>query len=707
MFSYSNIPKWRDLFKILSFTSTKINVKIKKNWSSHNKNIINLFSKSSWSLFLIVALKLKKEPINIWIPSYYCEDGIYLIKKLNVNIHYYEIDKNFIPEKSNLQKLSQKHRPDIIIYCHFFGKNCFNPYLKDISAASNSWLIEDATHCIFPENDIGKYGDFTIFSPYKFLPTPTGAILATSLKFIEDNKLEILLDEKKQIIFLSNYFNFLKFTKKNNILTNFLWVIKKIINKFFLNYLNIKDFDYDPKVKNVNFFSHPKIDYFSKNLISSYSDRLENEKEKRVRMLILWKKLINSYDELNDLELDMSFLENKQTPYFAILQQPKLKLLEKYNLLKKKKLPVLTWPNLSTDIPELSDAKTLRKNLFFLPLNNQPIEIIKLLKKNSLKLGQNNLKDISLTEINNQGDWENYYNLISFSNISQSWAYGEAQKKSLNLSVKRYLISINNSPKGIVQVLSKKLIFFNYNRINRGPLFFDGLNDLDQKNIILKLFNKFNNLKNFNFLSYSPEIQFNENNILFNYINDIFYFNCPTWKSSTIDLLNTEENLKSKLDSKWRNLLNASQREKLLVKEESNLFQLNKLIDLNILDQKKKNYKGVNSTLLKTYLSNSKFIILNAYHKDKLISSICISIHGTTATYLIGWSDDMGREKRSMNLLLWNSIIYLKKYGYKFYDLGGLDRSVSYGIYKFKNDIGGKKYQLVGNYNFLSKFRLY
>ena len=120
MFSYSNIQKWRDLFKILSFTSTKINVKIKKNWSSHNKNIINLFSKSSWSLFLIVALKLKKEPINIWIPSYYCEDGIYLIKKLNVNIHYYEIDKNFIPEKSNLQKLSQKHRPDIIIYCHFF-----------------------------------------------------------------------------------------------------------------------------------------------------------------------------------------------------------------------------------------------------------------------------------------------------------------------------------------------------------------------------------------------------------------------------------------------------------------------------------------------------------------------------------------------------------------------------------------------------------
>jgi len=109
MFNYSNIPKWKDFFQIFSFFRNRSNEKIKKIFGTHNKDLINFFSKSSWSIFLIVALKLKKEPINIWVPSYYCEDAIYLIRKLNINIHYYEIDKNFIPEKTNLQELLQQH----------------------------------------------------------------------------------------------------------------------------------------------------------------------------------------------------------------------------------------------------------------------------------------------------------------------------------------------------------------------------------------------------------------------------------------------------------------------------------------------------------------------------------------------------------------------------------------------------------------------
>lgn len=702
MFNYSNIPKWKDFFKIFSFSKNDINKKIKKIWGLYNKESINLFSKSSWSIFLIVALKLKKEPINIWVPSYYCEDAIYLIRKLNINIHYYEIDKNFIPEKSNLQKLLKQHKPDIIIYCHFFGKNCFDSYLKDISISSSSWLIEDATHCFFPENEIGKYGDFTIYSPYKFLPIPNGAIMTTSHKFIKDNNLEILLDENEQNLFLNSYFNFLTFTKTNNNLSNILWVIKRIINKFYLNFLNIKDFSYDQKIKNVNFFSHPKIDYFSKNLISTYIDKIEIEKEKRIRMSILWKKLINSYDEFKDLKLDLSFLENKQTPYFLIIKDSELKTVEKYNLFKKKNLPVLTWPNLTSDIPKFSNAPKLRKSLFFLPLNDQSLEVIKLIRKK-----ENNLNNISLKQIDNQEDWDNYYNSISFSNISQSWSYGEAQKKRLNLKVKRYLISIDNLPKAIVQVLSKKFIFCSVNRINRGPLLLNGYNNLEQMSIILKLFDKFNELKSLNFLSFSPEIEFNEDNILLNNKNDSFYFNYPTWKSSTINLLDTEDNLRSKLDSKWRNMLNTSQKEGILIKEENSLLQLNKIIDLNIDDQKKKNFKGINSELLKNYLLSSNFIILSAYYNNEHISSICISLHGTTATYLIGWSNELGRKKKTMNLLLWNSIIYLKKNGYKIYDLGGVDKSVSYGIFKFKNDMGGKNYQLAGNYNSFSKFRLY
>ena len=146
-------------------------------------------------------IKIKKKNAYYLGSSYYCEDALYLIKKLNVKINFYDVDKNFVANKFNLKELYSDNKPDIIIFCNFFGKSGFDPYLKEISTQSNSWLIEDATHCISPDNDIGKYGDFVIYSPYKFFPIPTGAILTTSSDFIDQNKLEILLSEKKQILF--------------------------------------------------------------------------------------------------------------------------------------------------------------------------------------------------------------------------------------------------------------------------------------------------------------------------------------------------------------------------------------------------------------------------------------------------------------------------------------------------------------------------
>ena len=185
MLNYSYLPKWKDFLEIFNFVNSDNKEILKKIWGDYNKNIINHFSKSSWSIFLIVLLRQNKKTINIWVPSYYCEDALYLIKKLNINISFYDVDKNFIPLNSHLKKLLIKNKPDIIIYCNYFGKNCFNPYLKEISKSNSSWLIEDATHCISSENEFGKHSDFVIYSPYKFFPLPMGAILTTSLEFVK------------------------------------------------------------------------------------------------------------------------------------------------------------------------------------------------------------------------------------------------------------------------------------------------------------------------------------------------------------------------------------------------------------------------------------------------------------------------------------------------------------------------------------------
>ena len=707
MFNYSSATKWKDFLEIFKIFNLKNDEKIKQVWGKYNKDVVNYFSKSSWSMVLVVLLRLKKETLNLWVPSYYCEDALFLIKKLNIKINYYDVDQDFIANEQELLKLSKKNKPDIIIFCNFFGKNCFSPYLREISKKSNSWLIEDATHCISPENNIGKYGDFVIYSPYKFLPIPTGAILTTSSQFAKKNKLEILFNEKEQILLLKNNFNILNFKKNNNFIHNFTWVLKKILNKFNLNFKKIKNFVTDEKIQNSHYFWSPKLDYLSKNLLVNYAENIEIEKEKRLRMLLLWKKLILQFDETKNLDFDLSFISNKQTPYFAIIKDKENKIEEKYNNLKKKNLPILTWPNLPEDIPKNSLSLELRKNFFYLPLHDQTFKILKSLKNTKQIVSNNSFKDIFLNKIEKKEEWEKYFKKVSFSNIIQSWDYAESQKQKYDISITRYLISADNLPKGIVQVSSKKFLFFKYNRINRGPLFFEKVTDDYKRKVFVILLNKFNNYRRLNFLTFLPEVNFNENNILLSFENKNIYFNLPDWKSSRINLEMSENYIMSQLDSKWRNMLNFAFKEQIKVKEEYGEKELKRIISLNVQDQINKDYKGINDKILYNYLSNSNFKILSAYYNQELIASICFSLHGTTATYLIGWSNEIGRSKKSMNLLLWNAVIYLKKMKFKFFDLGGVDKTVSPGIYRFKNGMGGESYKLVGNYHFYSDFKLF
>lgn len=92
---------------------------------SSNKNVVQFISRSSWFLFLIASIKKKKvnRKINIWLPSFYCNDPIFLLEKLNINIFFYDVDDNFRIITSSIEFLeTDNKKPDIIVMCNFFGK---------------------------------------------------------------------------------------------------------------------------------------------------------------------------------------------------------------------------------------------------------------------------------------------------------------------------------------------------------------------------------------------------------------------------------------------------------------------------------------------------------------------------------------------------------------------------------------------------------
>ena len=78
-------------FPLVKFLKKKKNLENLNNlYCKNKKNKLFFFSRSSWAIYSIAMLK--EEP-NIFIPYYYCEDVIFLLRKLRVNIIFYKLKR--------------------------------------------------------------------------------------------------------------------------------------------------------------------------------------------------------------------------------------------------------------------------------------------------------------------------------------------------------------------------------------------------------------------------------------------------------------------------------------------------------------------------------------------------------------------------------------------------------------------------------------
>jgi hypothetical protein len=709
MLNYSYTPKWNDLLNFfLKKKDKNIQEIIKNIWCKGDKDHFKLFTRSSWIIFFIIFSKLKDKKNNkeviVWLPSYYCNDVTYLIKKINVNILYYDINDDFFPNVESLKNISRTSSPDIILYCNYFGRSTFISYLKDLSIKHHALLIEDCTHAMSPTNIIGKHGDIAIYSPYKFFPLPHGAIMVSSKKYLKLNNLNFLLNDIHYDNLIKESLKYINYKKKNNYLFIIIWIIKKFLIKLNLSYSKFEEFSYQEKINNVNFYNYPIIEQYSLKILVKYAKFINKEKEKRLRMFMLWKNFLINIKNISKKNFSFKNYKTDEIPYFFIIGNFQEKINEIFNFLKAKKIPVLSWPNLPDDILNLksnSNASRLRNNLFFLPLHDQQYDVVNKI----VKYEESPNKKILFNEIRDKKIWKQYYIKTYNPSLLQSWDYGEAQSKFYNVQIKRYVLTDLelNKDLAILQVLHRKIFFFNFYRINRGPVFFIDV-ECNKIEILSSIFHKFKKNSNFSFLSISPEITFNYKNLILNVKGKNIYFKSPSWKSVILNLKIDIELITKQFDSKWRNQLNFSLKEDLIVIENNTIENLKNLINLNSIDAFSRNFKSIDKNFLFNFLKRSDYRIFNAYHNKNLISSICISIHKPGSTYLIGWSNQLGRKKNSTNLLIWNAIAKLKSDHVETFDLGGYDRDVSQGIYNFKIGTGGTNYQLIGNFRYFNHF---
>ncbi|MFD0668717.1 lipid II:glycine glycyltransferase FemX [Ramlibacter sp. MAHUQ-53] len=171
-----------------------------------------------------------------------------------------------------------------------------------------------------------------------------------------------------------------------------------------------------------------------------------------------------------------------------------------------------------------------------------------------------------------------------------------------------------------------------------------------------------------------------------------------------LDLRRPLPELRADLDGKWRNRLAKAEADAgLAVRVEPNLPECQRLLERETQQRAEKRFHGLPTKFVPAYIEacgsrERAFAVSFAQARKETQAAMLFLVHGSVATYHLGWASEAGRKANAHNLLLWRGIEHLKKQGLERLDLGGINTRALPGISRFKLGAGGQPLTLAGTY---------
>lgn len=170
------------------------------------------------------------------------------------------------------------------------------------------------------------------------------------------------------------------------------------------------------------------------------------------------------------------------------------------------------------------------------------------------------------------------------------------------------------------------------------------------------------------------------------------------------DLTPPLDQLRAGLEGRWRNRLVAAESSGLVVhKVGANPAQYRWLLEEENQQRAQRGFQGLPVGFIDHYIQSRKspartVLTLRADQGRERVAAMMFLLHGSVATYQVGWSNDTGRAHNAHNLLLWHAVQTLQQRGIRQLDLGGVNTARSAGIARFKLGTGGQTLVLAGTY---------
>ncbi|NNE25015.1 MAG: GNAT family N-acetyltransferase [Rhizobiales bacterium] len=302
--------------------------------------------------------------------------------------------------------------------------------------------------------------------------------------------------------------------------------------------------------------------------------------------------------------------------------------------------------------------------------------------------------------------WEDYFRSIRRSTLLQHYPYALANRAANQIGARHGIVKIDGCEAGLVQLAEVGVIknLVHAISLDRGPLWFAGFGTPDHLAAFFRALAQEFPRRIGRKIRLLPEVVDNKDNrATITTSGYVRKSNFEGYQTIWLDLTGTVETLRAGLNGKWRNVLSKSERSSLIVTDDWTGASSAPFMKAYETDRLEKSYSGppikLLTALLQSMVPRQEAVIWNATQDGQVVAGILILLHGTSATYQIGWTSAGGRKLGAHHQLLWQAIVQLKARGITDFDLGGVNDEGAAGVRKFKQGLGGQQVKLAGFFN--------
>jgi len=153
--------------------------------------------------------------------------------------------------------------------------------------------------------------------------------------------------------------------------------------------------------------------------------------------------------------------------------------------------------------------------------------------------------------------------------------------------------------------------------------------------------------------------------------------------------------VRRRLHQKWRNCLNAAERQRLDVRAGDDAASLDEFVALfDEFAARKRFAPGLPPEFYvrvqRDAPDGERFVVHFAEREGRVVAGHVASVLGDTTTYLLGATSPEALTCKAAYLLQWRAVETANARGRRWYDLGGVDPAANPGVHHFKSGLGGE-----------------